>query len=813
MSRTELDPTEFTQAERRLFIDTNIFMDNHSRWTGGLKRLFERTAPTIVAQRNPIVVPTKVVRELEKYAGKHSSHVAEEQVEAVRRSRIALTFLEDAETKGLVRTDLGDDSARYADDSFLRVVEWAGDRYEMCVVTDDITLQLRIRLRSAQLAWRLVAGTLTSDGFVVIEDDQTLYGRNARKLDAKQQKVDDGTATFADRQDVDELKELLPQAQAAFGLQSWVKRAPRTAGQGAASNGLATASISAGHVAKPFSKSARFRGPDQPLSAVQIPSEGESIISLNLAGQEVVRLGVLLGEGGEGRVYEIEGQPTRVAKIFDKDSRTEHRRSKLDLMLSRGLSREGVAFPIATLATTDGDFLGYIMPRASGRELQRTVTNPGRFRKAYPTWTKSDLVDVCVSFLEKVSYLHSLNILVGDINPKNVMVDSSKVVWIIDADSWQLEGYPCAVGTPMFTAPTVTGEYASRLRTMQEENFAVATMLFNILMTGQYPYARTGADTSDPSDLIAGGKFPYQFQGASDRDQPEGNWKFMWSHLPFPVKSLFWNTFHRDGKRYERRPSAAEWLQAFREYSAFFGGPDDFDPMSNEVYPFRFRAFRPDTPIRDCPQCERSNAIVGQWDEDTQSYYEPMLCYDCNQTKTTCGQCGKRKPASALIYGGRCWDCYQKSDYAECANCIKETRTKYLVNGLCSNCQLVACSDCRTPTPKSQLTYGRCPACQTKQAALDPARLCTRCGKPFITYGNVAWHQRSYKPVPTSHKFSDPACTAAAASRISQSSSSRTAAGSGTSATARAGASRPQPQPAAAAKKGLWARIADWFWN
>ena len=220
MSTTDLDPTEFVQSGRRLFIDTNIFMDNRSRWSGGLKRLFERTAPTIIAERNPIVVPMKVVRELEKYAGKRSSRVAEEQVEAVRRSRIALTFLEDAEARGLVRTDLGDDSARYADDSFLRVLEWAGDRYEMCVITDDITLQLRIRLRSAQLNRRFAVGTLTSDGLVAVEDDQSLFGRGNRKLDAKRQKVDDGTATFADRQDVDELTALLPEFQTPGGSSS-----------------------------------------------------------------------------------------------------------------------------------------------------------------------------------------------------------------------------------------------------------------------------------------------------------------------------------------------------------------------------------------------------------------------------------------------------------------------------------------------------------------------------------------------------------------------------------------------------------------
>ncbi|MCB8045049.1 hypothetical protein JM654_15525 [Microbacterium oxydans] len=183
----------------------------------------------------------------------------------------------------------------------------------------------------------------------------------------------------------------------------------------------------------------------------------------------------------------------------------------------------------------------------------------------------------------------------------------------------------------MFTAPTITGDYASALRTVEEERFAIATMLFMILITGQFPYARAGADGGDFAALIASGKFTFQLGSTSDRDQPEGNWKFMWSHIPVQVKRLFWNTFQRQGgTRYDRRPTANEWLSAFREYHNFFGSNDDFDPMSNDVYPFRFRAFRPDTPIRDCQQCHRPNAIVGRWDEENQSYYEPGLCYECN---------------------------------------------------------------------------------------------------------------------------------------------------------------------------------------
>ena len=58
------------------------------------------------------------------------------------------------------------------------------------------------------------------------------------------------------------------------------------------------------------------------------------------------------------------------------------------------------------------------------------------------------------------------------------MVNAKKDVWIIDADSWQLDGYPCPVGFPQFTAASAASKpYSEGLRTMEEELFAVATML------------------------------------------------------------------------------------------------------------------------------------------------------------------------------------------------------------------------------------------------------------------------------------------------------------------------------------------------
>lgn len=740
-----LAPEEFLEPGRRLFIDTNVFMDTNPARDGALKGLFERCRPAILVSANPIVIPTKVVDELTKQSRIDPTGLVEDRVAAIAKARNAVTFIDAAARAGLVRKDLGDASNPYADDLFVEVFKRACDRYEMCLVTNDITLRLRVRLLAAETDRRLVAGVLTKDGLIEVESDQTLHYRGVRKLERKTRLVAEGGGDDRDLGEVESLTLHLAAFRETFRVQS--PEAPAASRRAAASR---RRSGSSPRPVEAFSRAPRMKPADTFLEPAALPGEGDTVY-IGRPGRDAGTfvLGPLLGEGGEGRVFSVQDDPQTVVKVFDAEHRTLHRQQKLNLIVARGLSQEGITFPTGIITNDEGAFVGYAMPRAAGKVLQATVMRPARFKKTYPTWTKADLVDVCISFLEKVAYLHSLNILLGDINPKNVMVDANKDVWIIDADSWQLEGYPCPVGTPMFTAPSVSGDYAARLRTEQEELFAVATMLFMILITGQFPYARTGVDGGDFAALIREGKFAFQFKGASDRDQPEGNWKYMWSHLPFPVKRMFWNTFHRDGTRYARRPTAVEWLHVFREYHQFFGSTDDFDRMSHDVYPTRFRKKGADTPEYECAQCATS--MIGRWQEETQEYRTPSLCDDCRRNVSKCADCRKSK-APENLRDGRCWECNRRRDYAACSNCSREIPRKYLLDGRCSNCRPVACRDCATPTPKTALTYGRCPACAKKAAELNPTRLCADCRQPFITRDHEAWFRSRGLDVPKAHQ-------------------------------------------------------------
>lgn len=778
-----VDPKEFVGPEGRLLIDTSVFMDDRPQRRGGLKALLERCGETVRLHGNPIVIPTDVVEELARQSRKTDA----DREEAIRRAGVALGFIEDAEKLGLMRTDIGHDSKHYADSVFEAIFTRYANRYDLCLLINDITPLLHVRLLSQSSERKLVAGSLTREGLVEVESHQTLFERGVRKLRRKEEE--------GDGREIAVLKALLADFQGQFGTSVPVD--PRVRRADARRPTPPTSPAVA-----PFDADAVLQAPDEILAVTALPTIGDKVQFDSPTGSGSVVLESVLGVGGEGTAYAVDGD--RVVKIFDRDHLTRHRREKVALLAAREIQREGICTPTAVVRNAAGEFVGYMMPRARGSEF-RVIMNPRRFLKAFPEWKKADLVEVCISFLEKVSYLHSLNIILGDINPKNVVVGADKSVWIIDADSWQLQGYPSPVGTAMFTAASALGKpYAETLRTREEELFAVATMLFMVLITGQFPYARAGSD-GDIARLISEGNFAFQVGERSNRDQPEGNWKYMWSHMPRDLKELFWNTFHRDGDRYANPPTADEWLRAFRQYRWWLGSSKNFDPMSNDVYPFRFKAFRPDTPVLDCPQCRRPHALVGEWSEAAQEHSVPSMCFDCRQqNKPKCSDCGTPKAAAALKEG-RCRECNRRRTFGSCSRCGKETRIKYLVEGRCSNCQLGTCKSCHEQVLRSDMSYGRCKACERRGKELDPSRLCVDCRQPYIQYDHVAWFLGKGLEVAKSHAAVKKTCpqpvAAATRPRVER------------QVHRPASPSKPTVTPPGPVNQaGLWDRIKKW-WN
>ena len=212
-----------------------------------------------------------------------------------------------------------------------------------------------------------------------------------------------------------------------------------------------------------------------------VPASGEAVF-----GSTALCLGEKLATGGEGSIYDL--SDGTVAKIYHRGKLTVGRREKLERMTAEPVCCEGVCWPKELLRDAEGNFVGYRMERARGTELQRALFTRPALEAHFPNWKKADMVQLCITILEKICALHGRGIILGDINPLNILVVSPTEVWFVDCDSYQIGGYPCPVGTVRFTAPEIQKRnFADFLRTEGNEAFAVATLLFMLMLPGKSP--------------------------------------------------------------------------------------------------------------------------------------------------------------------------------------------------------------------------------------------------------------------------------------------------------------------------------------
>ena len=398
-------------------------------------------------------------------------------------------------------------------------------------------------------------------------------------------------------------------------------------------------------------------------------------------------------------------------------------------MMTKNISCDGVCFPIALLYNEKNEFVGYLMPKAQGKELQRCLFIPQLLKKNFPDWKKKDTVRLCITILNKLKYLHDRNVILGDINPNNILVVSPDEVYFVDTDSYQIEGYPCPVGTINYTAPEIQRKrFDTFLRTLGNEQFAVATLLFMIMLPGKPPYSLQGGENQ--IDNIINGDFAYASGERTTGKAPEGVWRYIWSHLPRYLKDDFYETFRKGGMQSteDTRFSDDDWLRKFEHYAELLENENSIflanDSMSAELFPIRLKKDVNATYIK-CKLCGR---------EVDEERTEQGYCRDClrKSESYSCSRCG-----SEIVYTN-----YQKlirhaKRYDVCKACNDKLNTVYkrycCANPQCRNLIEITYRYKETLEKKGKRLPTVCKECRDVTYKRSQ---CTNCGRLFnITFG------------------------------------------------------------------------------
>ena len=592
----------------RIFIDTCSLLSEHA------ESFWEHIIPILKAEKASIVVPLRVYEEVEKYANdlELCNKKAVDTPDLNRLAKRAKEQIIKLHKEGLVRV-LGDENDNFADNVFLTVFTQYRMQYNLVLITQDKNLAadiLRIsESRAVTVNTKILVRRINKYGYLSVIENL----RGDAKI-AEQRKVNLRTAKSNEKKRVEAVLPI-PEDEIFAHADS--------------------VAVTSGTVA-----------------VTLYPKEGDTVTAERGGTRKPIILVKEGNSGGEGTIYSTD-IPNVVAKIYKPGKLDKAKYEKLKLMMTKNINCEGVCFPIAMLYNSKDEFVGFLMNKAQGKELQKCLFIPPLLKKYFPDWKKKDTVQLCITILKKIKYLHDRNIILGDINPNNILVVSTTEVYFVDTDSYQIEGYPCPVGTINYTAPEIQRKrFDTFLRTMGNEQFAVATLLFMIMLPGKPPYSLQGGENQ--IDNILNGDFAYASGERTNGKAPEGAWRYIWSHLPRYLKDDFYETFRKGGLQSTEttRFSDDDWIRKFEHYAELLSDENgkflSNDSMSAELFPTRHKKDVNATYIK-CKLCGRDVD-----EERTEQGY----CRDCLRAGETykCTRCGGeivytnyQKPSNARI--------------------------------------------------------------------------------------------------------------------------------------------------------------------
>lgn len=271
-----------------------------------------------------------------------------------------------------------------------------------------------------------------------------------------------------------------------------------------------------------------------------------------------------MGEGGEGLVYDT-NLPNMVAKIYLPDSPANEEKLKqlIDIFHRSTGSYNFLAnfcLPQKLIYDSNGRCAGYLMRKFKGETLADVLLQDNLTARG---WTRMQLASLALGIIRSLRYLRLFNMLMGDINLRNILVSDDGDYAIIDTDSFQIGNrYKCGLGRPEFTSPrylaaSARGEF---FRKESDENYAISTLIFHILMPEKSPFMSvTGRNRAQALKLR---KFVFP-EGYGNVNTLAMGTERMWYDLPQPIRAAFCSVYN-DGIDI----SPEKWEKLLEDYNA-----------------------------------------------------------------------------------------------------------------------------------------------------------------------------------------------------------------------------------------------------
>jgi DNA-binding helix-hairpin-helix protein with protein kinase domain len=288
-----------------------------------------------------------------------------------------------------------------------------------------------------------------------------------------------------------------------------------------------------------------------------------------------IKLGDELGRGGEGAIFEIQGNNSIVAKIYLKEP-DQIKAAKINTMV--GIKNERLCklatWPLFLIYNRSGILMGFAMSKLIKYKPIFELYNPKLRLQEFPQADWRFLIHAAANTARAFSVIHEAGHVIGDVNHGNLVIAQDATVKLIDTDSFQVahngKYWFCEVGVPTHQPPEMQGHstYQGIIRSQNHDNFGLAVIIFQLLCLARHPFSGRflGQGEMPMEKAISEFRFAYATDSYITQMTPPPA-SLSLKDLTPRVSYFFEKAFSK--KCLEgARPTAVEWVAALQELSS-----------------------------------------------------------------------------------------------------------------------------------------------------------------------------------------------------------------------------------------------------
>ena len=332
-----------------------------------------------------------------------------------------------------------------------------------------------------------------------------------------------------------------------------------------------------------------------------------------LSNGEIISLDAELAAGGEGKIYEVKGEPSLVAKVYHQGKNPNE--DKLKVMFANppqdpasSQNHVSIAWTVDLLCNINSQqIVGFLMSKVTNMRPIHSYYTPKNRRQHLSGFNYFYLHRTARNLAAAMSALHARDYVIGDVNESNILVAETALITLVDTDSFQVRDpqngkvYRCPVGKAEFTPPELQGKNFRDIdRTPEHDLFGLGVLIFQLLMEGTHPFEGIFQGTGDPppkEKRISAGHFSYSQNTVPYLPKPLAP---SFDTVSPTLQKLFLQCFEDGHQDPKARPDAQTWLKALEE------AEKDLITCSankNHLYGNHLNA---------CPWCERTVKLKGR---------------------------------------------------------------------------------------------------------------------------------------------------------------------------------------------------------